>query len=141
MKNTLYRYNNSRGARSNPFQYSCLENPRTEEPGRLQSIGSHRSDLALTYIMIHALITEKQRYKCFWQPGVTDTIVSQQPSFYTNEGLYSFYDTQYYSHIHNTVLETLLHFFKKSLTCDDRLIHSLIMKERERKEGWGPNIV
>ena len=26
----------------NTLQYSCLENPRTEEPGRLQSMGSHR---------------------------------------------------------------------------------------------------
>ena len=26
----------------NPFQYSCLENPWTEEPGRLQSMGSQR---------------------------------------------------------------------------------------------------
>ena len=26
----------------NPFQYSCLEIPRTEEPGRLQSMGSQR---------------------------------------------------------------------------------------------------
>ena len=26
----------------NPLQYSCLENPRTEEPGRLQSMGSQR---------------------------------------------------------------------------------------------------
>ena len=26
----------------NPLQDSCLENPWTEEPGRLQSIGSHR---------------------------------------------------------------------------------------------------
>ena len=25
-----------------PLQDSCLENPWTEEPGRLQSIGSHR---------------------------------------------------------------------------------------------------
>ena len=36
-----------------PLQYSCLGNPWTEEPGRLQSIGSQRvgrnwSDLALT---------------------------------------------------------------------------------------------
>ena len=35
----------------NPLQYSCLEVPQTEEPGRLQPIGSHRvehnwSDLA-----------------------------------------------------------------------------------------------
>ena len=26
----------------NPLQYSCLENPWTEEPGGLQSIGLHR---------------------------------------------------------------------------------------------------
>ena len=26
----------------NPLQYSCLENLQTEEPGRLQSIGSQR---------------------------------------------------------------------------------------------------
>ena len=26
----------------NPHQYSCLENPWTEEPGRLQSTGSQR---------------------------------------------------------------------------------------------------
>ena len=25
---------------SNPLQYSCLENPMDEEPGRLQSMGS-----------------------------------------------------------------------------------------------------
>ena len=30
------------GRHSNPFWYSCLENPWTEEPGRLQSIGSQR---------------------------------------------------------------------------------------------------
>ena len=32
----------------NPLQYSCLENPRTEEPSGLHSMGSHRvrSDLA-----------------------------------------------------------------------------------------------
>ena len=26
----------------NPLQYSCLENPMIEEPGGLQSMGSHR---------------------------------------------------------------------------------------------------
>ena len=26
----------------NPLQYSCLENPREEEPGGLPSMGSHR---------------------------------------------------------------------------------------------------
>ena len=29
-------------ANGNPFQYSCLENPLTEEPGGLQSMGSQR---------------------------------------------------------------------------------------------------
>ena len=27
----------------NPLQYSCLGNPMTEEPGRLQSMGSQKS--------------------------------------------------------------------------------------------------
>ena len=26
----------------NPLQYSCLENPKTEEPGKLQSMGLQR---------------------------------------------------------------------------------------------------
>ena len=30
------------GGHGNPLQYSCLENPWTEEPGRLQSIGWQR---------------------------------------------------------------------------------------------------
>ena len=31
------------GGKSNPLQYSCLENPmEMEEPGRLQSMGSQR---------------------------------------------------------------------------------------------------
>ena len=29
----------------NPLQYSCLENPRTEEPGGLQSTGLQRVDM------------------------------------------------------------------------------------------------
>ena len=29
----------------NPLQYSCLENPQTEEHGRLQSMGSQRVGL------------------------------------------------------------------------------------------------
>ena len=28
------------GGHGNPLKYSCLENPMTEEPGRLQSMGS-----------------------------------------------------------------------------------------------------
>ena len=40
------------GGYGNPLQYSCLENPWTEKPGRLWSTGSERirhdcSDLAL----------------------------------------------------------------------------------------------
>ena len=31
------------GGHGNPFQYSCLENPWTEEPGRLQSVESQRA--------------------------------------------------------------------------------------------------
>ena len=30
------------GGHGNPLQYSCLKNPRTEEPGGLQSMGSQR---------------------------------------------------------------------------------------------------
>ena len=32
----------SGGGHGKPLQYSCLENPWTEEPGGLQSIGSHQ---------------------------------------------------------------------------------------------------
>ena len=31
-----------------PFQYSCLGNPWTKEPGRLQSIGSQKSQTQLS---------------------------------------------------------------------------------------------
>ena len=31
-----------RGGNGNPLQYSCLENPMTEEPGGLQSTGLQR---------------------------------------------------------------------------------------------------
>ena len=39
------------GRNDNPLQYSCLENPRTEEPGGLQSIWSQRvgHDLAMEH--------------------------------------------------------------------------------------------
>ena len=40
----------------NPLQYSCLENPRTEEPGGLPSMGSHRVDLTkATYQQQHGV--------------------------------------------------------------------------------------
>ena len=50
-----------------------------------------------------------------------------------NELLQKVYGTQYYSHIHNTVLEILLPYFKKqtTLTWDDRLIGSFSNCERE----------
>ena len=32
-----------REGNGNPLQYSCLENPMTEEPGGLQSMGSQKS--------------------------------------------------------------------------------------------------
>ena len=32
----------SGGGQGNPLQYSCLDNPWTEVPGRLQSIGAQR---------------------------------------------------------------------------------------------------
>ena len=31
------------GGHGNPLQYSCLENPKTEEPDRLQTIGLQRA--------------------------------------------------------------------------------------------------
>ena len=30
------------GGHSNPLKYSSLENPHEQEPGKLQSVGSHR---------------------------------------------------------------------------------------------------
>ncbi|CAI9180091.1 unnamed protein product [Rangifer tarandus platyrhynchus] len=37
-----------RGGRGNPLQYSCLDNPHgQEEPGRLQSLGSQKSQTRL----------------------------------------------------------------------------------------------
>ena len=40
----------------NPLQYSCLENPWTEEPGRLQSMGLQR--------VRHDLATKQQQFFC-----------------------------------------------------------------------------
>jgi len=41
---------------SNPFQYSCLGNPWTEEPGGLQSMGLQ--------IVEHNLATKQQQLQC-----------------------------------------------------------------------------
>ena len=66
------------GGHGNPLQYSCLENPRPEEPGGLQSIGSHRpghdgSDLA--HRRTHSL------QKDFWMNATSHL---QFLSFHTN---------------------------------------------------------
>ena len=44
----------------NPLQYSCLGNPRTEEPGRLQSIGSQKSQTQMSTHKIHFFSTDKK---------------------------------------------------------------------------------
>ena len=36
------------GGNGNPLHYSCMGNPWTEEPGRLQSMGSQRSRTRLS---------------------------------------------------------------------------------------------
>ena len=36
------------GGNGNQLQYSCLGNPQTEEPGRLQSMGSQKSQTQLS---------------------------------------------------------------------------------------------
>ena len=53
---------NTREGNGTPLQYSCLENPWTEEPGRLQSMGSLKvgndlSDFTFTF-HFHALEKE-----------------------------------------------------------------------------------
>ena len=48
------------GGHSNPFQYSCLENPMEEEPGGLQSIGvqrvGHNETTELAYTHAHITV-------------------------------------------------------------------------------------
>ena len=56
------------GAHGNPLWYSCLESPWTEQPGRLQSIGSQRvrhnwSNLACTHTKVHTISNWKI---CIW---------------------------------------------------------------------------
>ena len=45
----------------NPLQYSCLENPWTEEPGKLQSMGSQSwtrlSDFSFTFVDLVVTLT------------------------------------------------------------------------------------
>ena len=57
-----------------PLQYSCLENPiDTEEPGGLQSLGSHRVDTAEACEHEHALhlraVGATEEYRAEERPG------------------------------------------------------------------------
>ena len=61
-----------------PLQYPCLENPWTEEPGRLQSMGSrrvgHDSDFTFTF-RFHALEKEMATHSSVlaWRiPGMVE---------------------------------------------------------------------
>ena len=63
--------------------------PWTKEPGGLQFMGSQRVE--------HDLATKQQTLSLIY--------------ILVNELLQKFYGIQYYSHIHNTVLEILLPYF------------------------------
>ena len=57
-----------------PLQYSCLENPWTEEPGGLQSMGSLLSNFTFTF-HFHALEKEMATHSSVlaWRiPGTTE---------------------------------------------------------------------
>ena len=48
------------GIKGNPLQYSCLENPMDQEPGRLQSVGSKRVDMT-EQLHFTSILTENRR--------------------------------------------------------------------------------
>ena len=50
-----------REGNGNPLQYSCLENPWMEEPGRLQSMGSLRvgHDFTFTFTLTPTLFLDE----------------------------------------------------------------------------------
>ena len=50
----------------NPLQYSCLENPRMEEPGGLQSMGSQRVG--------HGVAKSRARLSDFTLPGINNLL-------------------------------------------------------------------
>ena len=54
------------GGHGYPFQYSCLENPWTEEPGRLQSIGS-QSRTRLKRLSTHTRKNPFKKWLDLWQ--------------------------------------------------------------------------
>ena len=47
------------GGHGNPLQYSCLENPLTEEPDGLQSLGSQFSQTPLKQLSTHTHASER----------------------------------------------------------------------------------
>ena len=68
------------GGRGNPVQYSCLENPATEEPGGLQSKGSQgvghdQSELSHT----HAPPEMLSWLCCIFAPGIQLTLLCSNP--------------------------------------------------------------
>ena len=59
------------GGHGNPLQHSCLENPRTEEPGRLQSIGLQ------SWTQLKRLSRHTQRsWNIFPEDNVGSTVLS-----------------------------------------------------------------
>ena len=53
------------GGHGSPLQYSCWRIPWTEEPGKLQSIESHRSCTQLKQLSTHIPLQEKYAECCF----------------------------------------------------------------------------
>ena len=53
------------GGHDNPLQYSCWRIPWTEEPGKLQSIGSHRRCTQLKQLSTYIPLQEKYAECCF----------------------------------------------------------------------------
>ena len=61
-----------------PLEYSCLENPWTEEPGRLQSMGSLRVGHDFTFTLhFHALEKEMATHSSNLAWGIPGT---EEPS-------------------------------------------------------------
>ena len=53
------------GGNGNPFQYSCLGNPMTENPGRLQYIGFQRVGHSRAAELV-LLVASKGKYKTLY---------------------------------------------------------------------------
>ena len=71
------------GGNSNPFQYSCLENPMDRGAWQAVVHGVSRSrtycsDLANTHTTLHFFFSSKEKYPCPRDPGSSDGLM---PSF------------------------------------------------------------